>query len=204
WRWDATRSLALLRFANGKKVPPYLQRMRSDDLLASVFPQAAACQDNQIGDIELPDHPLINEVMKDVLYEAMDLAGLESVLKGIANKEIECVAIDTPIPSAFSHEIINANPYAYLDDAPLEERRSRAVEMRRVTPADFAAEMGKLDEQAIERVLVEAWPDLRNADELHDFLQTVIVLPEELPGLNCPSPRSRWLKYLDDLESEKR
>lgn len=204
WRWDATRSLALLRFANGKKVPPYLQRMRSDDLLASVFPQAAACQDNQVGDIELPDHPLINEVMKDVLYEAMDLAGLENVLKGIANKEIECVAIDTPIPSAFSHEIINANPYAYLDDAPLEERRSRAVEMRRVTPADFAAEMGKLDQQAIERVIVEAWPDLRNADELHDFLQTVIALPEDLPGFNCPSPRSRWLKYLGELEVEQR
>jgi ATP-dependent Lhr-like helicase len=204
WRWDATRSLALLRFANGKKVPPYLQRMRSDDLLASVFPQAAACQDNQVGDIELPDHPLVNEVMKDVLYEAMDLAGLEKVLDGIANKEIECVAIDTPIPSAFSHEIINANPYAYLDDAPLEERRSRAVEMRRVTPADFAAEMGKLDQQAIERVFIEAWPDLRNADELHDFLQTVIVLPEELPSFNCTPPKSSWVKYLDDLVAEQR
>ena len=204
WRWDATRSLALLRFDRGKKVPPYLQRMRSDDLLAAVFPQAAACQDNQVGDIELPDHPLVNEVMKDALYEAMDLEGLEEVLAGITSHQIECRAIDTPIPSAFSQEIVNANPYAYLDDAPLEERRSRAVEMRRALPADLAKDIGRLDQQAISRVLIESWPDIRNADELHDFLQTVFALPEQLPGLDCPSPDKQWSQYLADLESEQR
>src|SRR4029079_6303702 len=123
FRWAATRSLALLRFRGGKKVPPNIQRMRSDDLLAAVFPDAAACQDNLAGqDIELPDHPLIIETMKDALTEAMDYEGLDRLIHHILNHSIECIAVDTPTPSAFSHEILNANPYAYLDDAPLEER----------------------------------------------------------------------------------
>lgn len=204
WRWDATRALALLRFMGGKKVPPYLQRMRSDDLLAAVFPAAAACQDNQVGDIELPDHPLINEVMKDVLYEAMDLEGLEQVLSDISNKKIECIAVDSPIPSAFSHEILNANPYAYLDDAPLEERRARAVEMRRILPNNVVKEVGQLDQNAINRVVSDAWPDIRDADELHDFLQTVVALPEKLPGFTSPPPGGTWLHFLNDLRQEHR
>ncbi|MGB2605855.1 MAG: helicase-related protein, partial [Candidatus Sulfotelmatobacter sp.] len=129
WRWDANRALALLRFQNGKKVPPQIQRMRSDDLLASVFPDAAACFENIQGERKIPDHPLVGEVMKDVLTEAMDIDGLKSVLSGLADGRIRCVAVDTPVPSQFSHEILNANPYAYLDDAPLEERRARAVQM---------------------------------------------------------------------------
>ncbi|HEX2600234.1 MAG TPA: DEAD/DEAH box helicase, partial [Terriglobales bacterium] len=145
WRWDANRSLALLRFMGGKKVPPQIQRMRSDDLMASVFPDVAACQENIVGDIQIPDHPLVREVMKDVLTEAMDLDGLKSVLSGIADGRIRCLAVDTPIPSQFSHEILNANPYAYLDDAPLEERRARAVEMRRILPESVLQEVGKLD-----------------------------------------------------------
>src|SRR5574341_693187 len=135
WRWDAGRSLALLRFMGGKKVPPQIQRMRSDDLLASVFPDVAACQENITGDMNIPDHPLVREVMKDVLTEALDLEGLRAVLRGIAAGGIRTVAVDTPVPSAFSHEILNANPYAFLDDAPLEERRARAVELRRALPA---------------------------------------------------------------------
>ena len=185
WRWDAMRALALLRFQGGGKVPPQIQRMRSDDLLASVFPDVAACQENISGDIQIPDHPLVSEVMKDVLTEAMDLDGLKDVLLRIADGRIRCLAVDTPVPSQFSHEILNANPYAYLDDAPLEERRARAVEMRRMLPESVLEEVGKLDPTAIAQVREEAWPDVRDADELHDVLHTFIALPEEyraLPG----------------------
>jgi ATP-dependent Lhr-like helicase len=177
WRWDANRALALLRFQSGKKVPPQIQRMRSDDLLASVFPDVAACQENIVGDIQIPDHPLVSEVMKDVLTEAMDIDGLRSLLRGIEEGRIRCLAVDTPVPSQFSHEILNANPYAYLDDAPLEERRARAVEMRRILPESVLEEVGKLDPAAIVQVREEAWPDVRDADELHDVLHTLIAFP---------------------------
>jgi len=177
WRWDANRALALLRFQSGKRVPPQIQRMRSDDLLASVFPDVAACQENIAGDIQIPNHPLVNEVMKDVLTEAMDLDGLKNLLRGMADGRIRCVAVDTPVPSQFSHEILNANPYAYLDDAPLEERRARAVEMRRILPESVLEEVGKLDPAAIAQVREEAWPDVRDADELHDVLHTLIAVP---------------------------
>src|SRR5213592_2132131 len=142
---DANRALALLRFQGGKKIPPQIQRMRSDDLLASVFPDVAACQENIVGDIQIPNHPLVNEVMKDVLTEAMDIDGLKRVLRDMNEGRIRCIAVDTPVPSQFSHEILNANPYAYLDDAPLEERRARAVEMRRILPESVLEEVGKLD-----------------------------------------------------------
>src|ERR1700680_421742 len=177
WRWDANRALALLRFQGGKKVPPQIQRMRSDDLLASVFPDVAACQENIVGDIQIPDHPLVNEVMKDVLTEAMDVDGLKSLLRGIQEGRIRCLAVDTPVPSQFSHEILNANPYAYLDDAPLEERRARAVEMRRILPESVLEEVGKLDPVAIAEVCADAWPDVRDAEELHDALLTLVALP---------------------------
>jgi ATP-dependent Lhr-like helicase len=191
WRWDATRALALLRFQGGKKIPPQIQRMRSDDLLASVFPDVAACQENIEGDIQIPDHPLVSEVMKDVLTEAMDLDGLKDVLRGMDEGRIRCVAVDTPVPSQFSHEILNANPYAYLDDAPLEERRARAVEMRRVLPESVLEEVGKLDPAAIAQVREEAWPDVRDADELHDVLLTLIALPEKTEG-QPPYASSEW------------
>jgi len=185
WRWNATRSLALLRFANGKRVPPQIQRMRAEDLLASVFPAATACQDNHPGDttyLEPPDHPLVKETIRDCLTEAMDIDGLTSLLHQIDSGEIRCVAVDTPAPSAFCHEILNANPYAYLDDAPLEERRARAVEMRRMLPADLAGGLGALDPDAIAEVAAEAWPVVRDADELHDALLTLLWMPEtELP-----------------------
>ncbi len=177
WRWDANRSLALLRFQGGKKIPPQIQRIRSDDLLASVFPDVAACQENIEGDIQIPDHPLVKEVMKDVLTEAMDVEGVKEILRGMDVGRIHCVAVDTPVPSQFSHEILNANPYAYLDDAPLEERRARAVEMRRILPESVLEEVGKLDPAAIEQVRAEAWPDVRDADELHDVLHTLIAFP---------------------------
>jgi ATP-dependent helicase Lhr and Lhr-like helicase len=197
WRWDANRALALLRFQGGKKVPAQIQRMRSDDLLASVFPQAAACQENIVGDIQIPDHPLVNEVMKDVLTEAMDVEGLKSLLSRMTSGEIRVLAVDTPVPSQFSHEILNANPYAYLDDAPLEERRARAVEMRRVLPESVLEEVGKLDPAAIAQVREEAWPDVRDADELHDVLHTLVALPEKLELAD-------WSRYFETLVNQGR
>ena len=203
WKWDAMRSLALLRFMGGKKVPPYLQRLRSDDLLSSVFPGAAACQDNNPDDVELPDHPLINEVMKDVLTEAMDLAGLEEIIDGISSGAIKCLAVDTPTPSQFAAEILNANVYAYLDDAPLEERRARAVEMRRVLPSAIVQEVGQLDPKAIAKVMEESWPDIRNADELHDLMKTVIAMPQK-NALLRESPLESWSSYFEELQNNRR
>ena len=201
WRWDANRALALLRFQSGKKVPPQIQRMRSDDLLASVFPDVAACQENIAGDIQIPNHPLVNEVMKDVLTEAMDLEGLKSLLRGMADGRIRCVAVDTPVPSQFSHEILNANPYAYLDDAPLEERRARAVEMRRILPESVLEEVGKLDPAAIAQVREEAWPDVRDPDELHDVLHTLIAVPVDRVGTAQVDNRgnARWKEHFRQL-----
>ncbi len=217
WRWDATRALALLRFQGGKKVPPQIQRIRSDDLLASVFPDVAACFENIEGDIQIPDHPLVHEVMKDVLTEALDIEGLGEVLRGIEQGRIRCLAVDTPVPSQFSHEILNANPYAYLDDAPLEERRARAVEMRRVLPASVLEEVGGLDPSAIAQVQQEAWPDVRDADELHDVLHTLVVVPAscQLSALSSPENRSQfavrdskltanWNGFFDRLQLENR
>ncbi len=221
WRWDANRALALLRFQNGKKVPPQIQRIRSDDLLASVFPDAAACFENIEGDRQIPDHPLVHEVMKDVLHEAMDIDGLKSLLRGMASGDIRVLAVDTPVPSQFSHEILNANPYAYLDDAPLEERRARAVEMRRVLPESVLEEVGKLDPGAIAQVQREAWPDVRDADELHDVLHTLVALPIDSSTTYQRSARStqdykfqlesevsqsalRWKSHFDHLRSQRR
>jgi ATP-dependent Lhr-like helicase len=204
WRWDAGRSLALLRFMGGKKVPPQIQRMRSDDLLASVFPDVAACQENITGDMDIPDHPLVREVMKDVLHEALDLDGLKEVLRGMASGAIRTVAVDTPVPSAFSHEILNANPYAFLDDAPLEERRARAVELRRTLPASVLEEVGKLDPAAIAQVTEDAWPEVRDADELHDALLTLVALPQGTRGAAALGCAEDWDAYFDALVAERR
>ena len=199
WRWDANRSLALLRFMGGKKVPPQIQRIRSDDLLASVFPDVAACQENIEGDIKIPEHPLVQEVMKDVLTEAMDIDGLRRVLEGIRSGAIRCVAVDTPVPSQFSHEILNANPYAYLDDAPLEERRARAVQMRRMLPEAVLKEVGRLDQTAIALVREEARPDVRDSDELHDTLQTLVAVPEEIADEDWQQAISSWVPLVAEL-----
>ena len=217
WRWDANRALALLRFQNGKKVPAQIQRMRSDDLLASVFPDAAACFENIEGERKIPDHPLVGEVMKDVLTEAMDIEGLKSVLRGMASGEIRVLAVDTPVPSQFSHEILNANPYAYLDDAPLEERRARAVEMRRVLPESVLQEVGGLDPGAIAQVRSEAWPDVRDADELHDVLHTLVAVPVDVvsvarlasfggadEGVRPYTSSGEWERYFEKLVSQGR
>ncbi|MBL8217525.1 MAG: DEAD/DEAH box helicase [Bryobacterales bacterium] len=177
WRWNATRSLAILRFRGGNKVPAAIQRTRSEDLLASVFPDQVACAENLSGPIRVPDHPLVNETIANCLEEAMDLHGLQGVLEGIEDGRIRTVTLDTPEPSVFSHEILNANPYAFLDDAPLEERRARAVQLRRTLPPDGSDGTGLLDPAAIAQVAAESWPTVRDADELHDALLTLVTLP---------------------------
>jgi ATP-dependent helicase Lhr and Lhr-like helicase len=177
WRWAAGRSLQLLRFSKGKRIAPQVQRTRSEDLMASVFPQAAACFETIVGDIQIPDHPLVDEVMQDVLQEAMDLEGLRDVLRHIEDGGIRCLAVDTPVPSVFAHELVNANPYAFLDEAGLEERRARAVSLRGAIPPSVAERAGRLDQRAIETVREQCWPDLRNEHELHDLLLSLIAFP---------------------------
>ena len=178
WRWNATRFLALLRHTGGRKVPAPLQRMRSEDLLAAVFPAQVQCQDNAPGEvIDPPDHPLVFETIRDCLTEAMDLPGLQNVLATIEAGDIEVYARDTVQPSVFCHQILNAMPYAFLDDAPLEERRARAVTLRRALPED-ARELGQLDDGAIAEEHANAWPPIRDADELHDALLNLGILPE--------------------------
>jgi ATP-dependent Lhr-like helicase len=204
WRWDANRSLALLRFQGGKKVPPQIQRMRADDLLAFVFPDVAACFENIEGDIQVPEHPLVQEVMKDVLTEAMDIDGLTALLRKIGNGEITTIAVDTPAASQFSHEILNANPYAYLDDAPLEERRARAVQMRRTLPESVLREVGRLDPAAIDQVREEAMPDVRDSDDLHDLLQTLVVFPAPVSLGGWELLDRKWKPDLMALEAKRR
>jgi ATP-dependent helicase Lhr and Lhr-like helicase len=178
WRWNATRALALLRHTGGRRVPMPIQRMRAEDLLAAVFPEQVACQDNRMGPVTPPDHPLVTETIRNCLQEAMDLEGLRAIVGALEDGKIRAVAVDTSSPSPMSHEILNANPYAFLDDAPLEERRARAVRLRRTDP-ELSRGVGALDGEAIAEVRAQAWPDVRTADELHDHLLTVGVLPLE-------------------------
>jgi len=177
WRWAAGRSLQLLRMSKGKRIAPQIQRSRSDDLLASVFPHASACPETLTGDIEIPDHPLVREVMKDTLTEAMDLDGLLEVLRGIASGAIRTVAVDTPVPSVFAHELVHAMPYAFLDGEDAAARRTRAVHLRKGLPAEVSAGAGRLDADAIATVRAQLWPDLRDEHELHDLLLQLVALP---------------------------
>ena len=200
WRWSASRYLALLRFSGGKKVPAPIQRMRSEDLLAAVFPEQVACQDNAPpGDVEVPDHPLVFETMRDCLTEAMDVEGFQRLLADIESGEIEVFARDTTQPSVFSHQVLNAMPYAFLDDAPLEERRSRAVALRRALPDD-ARDLASLDPQAIASASANAWPPMRDGDELHDALLTLGMLTEadlsHAQGSVEANQCGRWLRSL--------
>ena len=199
WRWNAGRALALLRRRGGKKVPPNLQRMRAQDLLAAVFPGQTACQDNHGGGpIEVPDHPLVNETVRDCLVEATDAEGLQAMLTRLHAGEIRKLARDVAEPSPFSHEIINANPYAFLDDAPLEERRSRAVSVRRGLPAQIVDSLGALDPQAVDNVVAEAQPTVASADELHDLLLDQHAWPE------AEGIARGWEAFLDVLIAERR
>src|ERR1700730_18221254 len=196
WRWNATRSLAVLRSRGGRRIPFNILRMRTDDLLAQVFPAQAQCQEHDTGVIEPPDHPLVRETLRDCLTEAMDIEGLRGLLARIDRGELRLIARDTPEPSPLSHEILNSAPYAYLDDAPLEERRSRAVQLRRTLDPGDAASLGALDRDAIAEVVAQATPDLRSADELHDLLLTLVLLPV--------GEATRWEAWLEELRAAGR
>ena len=202
WRWNANISLAVPRFRSGKKVAPQIQRMEADDLLAAAFPDAAACLENIPGDREIPDHPLVDQVIDDCLTEAMDLEGLLRVLRRIEHGEIRCVARDLPEPSPLAAEILNAKPYAFLDDAPLEERRTQAVYARRAFEPGTADDLGALDADAIARVRDEAWPEVENPDELHDALLVsgFLTFAEGRAGRNGRS----WLGEFDELVRDRR
>ncbi|MCI0563733.1 MAG: DEAD/DEAH box helicase, partial [Nitrososphaera sp.] len=170
WRWNASRALAVLRRRAGKKVPPAIQRIHSEDLLSLVFPDKLACQENIQGEREIPDHPLVSQTINDCLYEAMDIEELEYLLAKIEANEKELIALDVREPSPLSEQVLNARPYAFLDDAPLEERRTHAVQNRRWLDPTEAKEFGRLDIEAINAVKNEAWPQAGNAEELHDAL----------------------------------
>ncbi len=179
WRWNATRSLAVPRFRGGSKIAAPLQRMESENLLAAVFPDQLACLEHIVGDREIPDHPLVEQTIEDCLTEAMDIDGLEEVLRKVDNGEIRCIARDLPEPSPLAAEILNARPYAFLDNAPLEERRTQAVYTRRASERNGNDGLGALDAAAIDKVQNEAWPEATNADELHDALMLIGLLTEE-------------------------
>ena len=170
WRWNANIALAVIRNRNGKRVPAQFQRSDAEDLVAVIFPDQLACFENLAGDREVPDHPLVNQTINDCLYEAMDIDGLENLLARLEQGEIRLVTCDLTTPSPLSMEIINARPYAFLDDAPAEERRTLAIQQRRFLDPESAADIGRLDMAAIQRVREEAWPDARTPDELHDAL----------------------------------
>ena len=178
WRWNATRSLAVPRFRGGAKIAAPLQRMESENLLAAVFPDQLACLEHIVGDREIPDHPLVKQTIDDCLTEAMDIDGLEELLRKIERGEIRCIARDLPEPSPLAAEILNARPYAFLDNAPLEERRTQAVYTRRASERNGSHELGILDAAAIEKVQKEAWPQATNADELHDALMLLGVMSQ--------------------------
>ncbi len=192
WRWNAERSLGILRWGNGRKVPAQLLRMRADDLLVAAFPQAAQCFEHIVGDIEVPwEHPIIRQTVEDCLVEAMDVDALEAVLGQIESGELTQVARDVPEPSPMSHEVIHARPWAFLDDAPAEERRTLAVRTRRGLDFRTADDLGTLDAAAIERVRDEAWPEPEDGDEVHDAVAWL--------GLVTMDEAEPWADALDEL-----
>jgi len=195
WRWNVMRSLLLPRLRDGRRVPPALQRMRAGDLLTGAFPQAQACAETlPAGDIAVPmEHPIVRQTVEDCLHEAMDIDGLLALLAGLQDGRIERVARDVPEPSVFAHGILSAQPYSFLDDAPLEERRTQAVMTRRTLDSKTADELGALDPQAIERVKQQAWPDPEGVEELHEALLWMGFLTRG------EAERCGWTTWLGEL-----
>jgi ATP-dependent Lhr-like helicase len=194
WRWNVQRALLLDRRRNGKRVPAPVIRMRAEDLLASAFPEAIACPETlPPGDAPVPmDHPLVRQTVEDCLTEAMDIDGLLAVLRGLRDGSIERIALDTPEPSPFAREILSSQPYTFLDDAPLEERRTQAVLSRRALDVKTADELGALDPDAIERVREEAWPDPASAEEVHEALLWMGYVTDEEA-----EPWGEWIRELE-------
>ena len=178
WRWNAATALALPRYSGGRKVAPQLQRMKGEDLIATVFPDQIACLENIVGEREIPDHPLVQQTLDDCLHEAMDSVGWLTLLRRIESGEITLIQRDLPSPSPLAAAILNARPYAFLDDAPLEERRTQAVLNRRWDEPRSADDMGELDTDAIAAVAAEAWPAPVNGDEMHEALMSLGALAE--------------------------
>ncbi|HEV7802034.1 MAG TPA: helicase-related protein, partial [Burkholderiales bacterium] len=202
WRWATTLALAVPRSRNGMRVPAQLQRMNAEDLLQAIFPDATACFENIQGAREVPDHPLVNQAMRDALEEAMDLPGLIDVLHRVANAEVTCISRETPEPSVFCHELLNSAVYTFLDDAPLEERRTQAVYTRRSSEPRNADDLGALDPQAIQRVRDEAWPYADNADELHDALMLSGFIREN--EVAARADQLPWYGLMDQLVKDGR
>jgi ATP-dependent helicase Lhr and Lhr-like helicase len=196
WRWNVTRALQVLRRRGSQKVPPALQRFRADDLLSAVFPRLTGCQEHSAGEIELPDHPLARQTMEDCLHEPLDIDGLTEILKAVERGEITFVARDTREPSPFAAELLNAAPYAFLDGGEIQERRARAVSTPRVMSIEAVRDLGRLDAGAIEQVIRESQPFVRDADELHDLLLSRIVLPAD--------EASEWQSFFEELAADKR
>jgi ATP-dependent helicase Lhr and Lhr-like helicase len=190
WRWNLNRSLAVLRRKGGRLNPFNIQRMESDDLMAAVFPSLAACQDNApAGPVEIPDHPLVRETLGDCLNEAMDIEGLRALLRRFEEGTVRLHFVDTVEPSVLAHEILGGAPFTYLDeDTEIGERRSRAVPLRRGLPVE-PRELGRLDPAAVERVRAEATPDVRDSEELHDVLLSLVAA----------RPREEWAGHFDAL-----
>ena len=193
WRWNLNRSLMVLRFRGGRKNPPPIQRMEADDLMAAVFPQAAACQENVTGPIEIPDHVLVRQTINDTLHEALDADGLRSLLERIESGEVAVHCVDTTEPSVFSHEILTARPYAFLDDEEFQNRRTNAVQLRRGLSVDLAS-IGSLDPDAIAQVHEEITPEPTTADDLHDVLASLVI----------SVPRPDWQPLFDELATRHR
>ena len=192
WRWNLNRALTVLRFKGGKRNPPQIQRMEADDVMAAVFPSLTACQDNAAGpNIEIPDHLLVRQTVSDALREALDIDRLKGLLREIEEGSVEMHFIDTPEPSPLSHEVLNGKPFTFLDDAPLEERRTQAVAMRRGLDPSLIAEP---EATAIERVREEVAPAPRDADELHDVLSWLVAMPA----------REEWREWFSELAERSR
>ena len=188
WRWNLTRSLVSPRYRGSRRVPPAIQRMEADDLMAAIFPALAACQENVSGPIEIPDHPVVRQTLHDCCTEAMDLEGLTDVLARVRSGQVQALCVDTVVPSVLAEEILNGRPYTFLDDAPLEERRTRAVTTRRGLPLD-AHDLAALDPGVVARIVEQARPELHNAEELHDLLCSLVLAP----------PRPEWGDWMDVL-----
>uniref|UniRef100_UPI000D55BFB4 DEAD/DEAH box helicase n=1 Tax=Xanthomonas fragariae TaxID=48664 RepID=UPI000D55BFB4 len=197
WRWNATNAMALPRFTGGNKVAPQLQRMKSEDLLAAVFPDQLACAENLVGEREVPDHPLVTQTLEDCLHQAMDSEGWLQVLRGLESGAIKLLVRDLAAPSPLAAEALNARPYAFLDDAPLEERRTQAVQSRRYTP-QTSDDLGRLDRQAIDAVRQEAWLQPRDVEEMHEALVGLGVLPVD------EAADAQWQTWLDALAADGR
>src|SRR5262249_46432337 len=194
WRWNLNTSLTVLRMRGGKKNPPAIQRMEADDLMAAVFPTLAACQENVApGPMEIPDQVLVRQTLKDCLHEAMDIDGLKELVSGIEGGTVNVVVRDTTEPSVLAHEILNGRPFTFLDDAPLEERRSSAVPLGGGLPVE-PHELARLDAAAIERVTEQVRPDPRDSDELHDVLMNLVAV----------RPVAAWAHWFAELAGQRR